>query len=130
MRPAKEFPAAREHFGETKQATLEFFFSRLIFAMRYQKRIPRLNHARITQDKPFICFRILQFFHCYVIIITQLVVRSSFSIVQYTQGCHIFTAQKEERFLEDYHVHRCQIFRPKSSEEQKKKRSSRPHAVV
>ena len=26
MRPAKEFPAAREHFGETKQATLEFFF--------------------------------------------------------------------------------------------------------
>ena len=26
MRPAKEFPAAREHFGETKQATLDFFF--------------------------------------------------------------------------------------------------------
>ena len=36
MRPAKEFPAAREDFGETKHATLEFFLSRLIFAMRYQ----------------------------------------------------------------------------------------------
>ena len=40
MRPAKEFPAAREHF--------EPFFPRLIFG--YQKLSPRLNHARITQE--------------------------------------------------------------------------------
>ena len=33
MRPAKEFPAAREHFGET--STFKHFFPRLIFAMRY-----------------------------------------------------------------------------------------------
>ena len=38
MRPAKEFPAAREHFGET--STFKNFFPRLIFAMRYQKLSP------------------------------------------------------------------------------------------
>ena len=38
MRPAKEFPAAREHFGET--STFKHFFPRLIFAMRYQKLSP------------------------------------------------------------------------------------------
>ena len=38
MRPAKEFPAAREHFGET--STIKHFFPRLIFAMRYQKLSP------------------------------------------------------------------------------------------
>ena len=47
MRPAKEFPAAREHFGET--STFKLSFPRLIFAMRYQKLSPRFNHARITQ---------------------------------------------------------------------------------
>ena len=47
MRPAKEFPAAREHFGETSTLKL---FPRLIFAIRYQKLSPRLNHARITQE--------------------------------------------------------------------------------
>ena len=40
---------------------------------------------------------------------------------------HIFTAQKEDRFCEDHHVRRCPIFRPKSSEYQKKK-SPRPRA--
>ena len=40
--------AAREHFDET--STLELSFSRLIFAMRYQKLSPRLIHARITQE--------------------------------------------------------------------------------
>ena len=40
MRPAKEFLAAREHFGETNN--LELSFPRLIFAMRYQKLSPRL----------------------------------------------------------------------------------------
>ena len=35
MRPAKEFSAAREHFGETN--TLELSFPRLIFAMQYKK---------------------------------------------------------------------------------------------
>ena len=48
MRSVKEFSAAREHFGET--SILKFFFSRLIFGMRYQKLSPRLNHARITQE--------------------------------------------------------------------------------
>ena len=49
MRPAKEFPTAREHFSETRtKSTLENF-PRLIFAMRHQKRSPRLNHARVTQ---------------------------------------------------------------------------------
>ena len=38
MRPAKEFPAIREHFGET--STFKHFFPRLIFAMRYQKLSP------------------------------------------------------------------------------------------
>ena len=46
IRPAKELPAAREHFGETSTVEL---FPRLNFAMRYQKLSPRLNHARITQ---------------------------------------------------------------------------------
>ena len=48
MRLAKEFPAAREHFGET--STLELSLPRLIFTMRYQKLSPRFNHARITQE--------------------------------------------------------------------------------
>ena len=48
MRPAKEFPAAREHFSETN--TLELSFPRLVFAIRYQKLSPRLSHARITQE--------------------------------------------------------------------------------
>ena len=48
MRPSKEITAAREHFGET--SALEFSFPRLIFSMPYQKLIPRLNHARITQE--------------------------------------------------------------------------------
>ena len=38
MRPAKEFPAARKHFGET--STFKHFFPRLVFAMRYQKLSP------------------------------------------------------------------------------------------
>ena len=38
MRPAKEFPAAREHFGET--STFKLSFPRLIFPMRYQKLSP------------------------------------------------------------------------------------------
>ena len=46
MRPTKEFPAAREHFRET--STLELF-PRLIFAMRYLKLSPQLNHARATR---------------------------------------------------------------------------------
>ena len=48
MRPAKEFPAAREHFSES--STFKHFFPRLIFAMRYQKLSP-CNQARITQIK-------------------------------------------------------------------------------
>ena len=38
MRPPKEFPAAREHFGET--STFKHFFPRLILAMQYQKPSP------------------------------------------------------------------------------------------
>ena len=38
MRPGKEFPAAREYFGET--STFKLSFPRLIFAMRYQKLSP------------------------------------------------------------------------------------------
>ena len=38
MRPAQEFPAAREHFGEI--GTFELSFPRLIFAMRHQKLSP------------------------------------------------------------------------------------------
>ena len=48
MRPTKEFPAAREHFGET--CTPELSFSSLIFAMRYQTLSPQLNHVRSTQE--------------------------------------------------------------------------------
>ena len=47
MRSAKEFPAAREHFGET--ITVELSLPRLMFAMRCQKLSPRLNYGRITQ---------------------------------------------------------------------------------
>ena len=54
MRPAKDFPEAREHLGET--STLELSFSRIIFTMRHQKLSPRLSHARITQEsyKPIV----------------------------------------------------------------------------
>ena len=38
MRPAEEFPATREHIGET--CTDELSFPGLIFAMRYQKLGP------------------------------------------------------------------------------------------
>ena len=48
MWPAKEFSAAREHFGET--IVLLNFLSRLIFAMRDQKLSPQMNHARIIQE--------------------------------------------------------------------------------
>ena len=50
MWPAKEFPAAREHFDETSKPTLEVSFPRLIFAIRYHKLSSRLNHGRITQE--------------------------------------------------------------------------------
>ena len=70
MRPAKEFPAARVHFGET--STLEL----LISVMRYQKLSPdlitRVSHSILTNARynPFICFRIRQFIHCLQILIT------------------------------------------------------------
>ena len=48
---AKEFPAAREHFDET--TTLELF-SRLIFAVRYQKLSPRLNLYRFVAVSIFL----------------------------------------------------------------------------
>ena len=62
MRAAKEFPSAREHFGET--STLELFCpSNLGDAnMRYQKLCPRLNHARITQES---YKRTVQAFHLF-----------------------------------------------------------------
>ena len=60
MRPAKEFSAAREHFGEI--STLEYSFPSLIFAMRYQNLSPRLNLARITQES---YIRIMQAFHVF-----------------------------------------------------------------
>ena len=63
MRPAKKFPAIREHFGET--STLELSFSRLIFAMRYQKLSPRLNYARMRPSAV-----IQQLINCCVIITT------------------------------------------------------------
>ena len=46
MRPAKEFPAAREYSGETR--TPELPFPRLIFSMQCQNLSHRLNHARLT----------------------------------------------------------------------------------
>ena len=49
MRPAKEFRAAREAFRRDQQSWT-FFDPLLIFAMRYQKLIARLNYAHITQE--------------------------------------------------------------------------------
>ena len=49
MRPAKEFSAARQHFGETSILELFSPSNGLIFAMRYQKLSPQWNHASITQ---------------------------------------------------------------------------------
>ena len=49
MRPAKEFPAAREHFGKT--STLELFFPHLVFAIsKAEPSIePRACHTGIIQ---------------------------------------------------------------------------------
>jgi len=44
MRPAKEFRAAREAFKRDQQSWT-FFDQLLIFAMRYQKLIARLNYV-------------------------------------------------------------------------------------
>ena len=71
MRPAKEFPAAREHFGRTSTLKL---FSPSNLCDTISKAQPPIEpcayHAGIIQCKPFICFRVQQFIHCYVIIIT------------------------------------------------------------
>ena len=72
MRPAKEFSAVRKYFGET--STFELPSPGLIFAMQYQKLSPQLNYESYSnhtnvQYKSFICFRVQQFIHCYVIII-------------------------------------------------------------
>ena len=48
MCPAKEFPVALKHFGET--STLEFSFPCLIFAMQNKNLSPQLNHTRITRE--------------------------------------------------------------------------------
>ena len=60
MWPAKEVSAAHKHFGET--STLVLSFPSLIFAMRYQKLSPKLNHARIAQES---CKRTVQAFHLF-----------------------------------------------------------------
>jgi len=49
MRPVKELLAAREAFRRDQQSWT-FFDPLLIFTMRYQKLIARLNYAHITQE--------------------------------------------------------------------------------
>jgi len=49
MRPAKEFRAASKAFRWDQQS-FTFIDPLLIFAMRYQKLIARLNYAHITQE--------------------------------------------------------------------------------
>jgi len=47
MQPAKEFRAAREAFMRDQESWI-FFDALLIFVMRYQKLIARLNYAHIV----------------------------------------------------------------------------------
>jgi len=48
MRPEKEFRAAREAFRRDQQSWT-FFDPLLIFAMRYQKLIARLNYYKVVR---------------------------------------------------------------------------------
>jgi len=49
MRPAKEFRAASEAFRRDQQSWT-FLDPLLIFAIRHQKLVARLNYAHITQE--------------------------------------------------------------------------------
>ena len=92
MQPAKEFPAAREHFGET--STLELSFPRLDFAMRYQKLSPQMNHARITQEsnkRTVQAFHLCQDSAIYPLLCNNKNTNRGPLQLQYSaaQGCHV-----------------------------------------
>ena len=90
MRPAKEFPAAREHFSET--STFEISFLRLVFAMRYQKPSPRLSHAPITQEshkRTVQAFYLFQDSAVHPLLCNNNIIRGS-SLLQYNAARSVF----------------------------------------
>ena len=63
-------------------------------------------------------FIIVEEVHVYIV--SKLLKRGNVRVKVTNVRDKVFTAQKEDQFFEKHHVRRCPIFRPKSSEDQKK----------